>query len=82
MPAGKQSATDMVLLFHRECGPTDRRQASSAGLALNQGAVSWSQMKFLQEQVFPNIYAAGDVIEVEQLVSGERTMIPLAGPCQ
>ncbi|MFR9234350.1 MAG: pyridine nucleotide-disulfide oxidoreductase, partial [Eisenbergiella massiliensis] len=28
----------------------------------------------------PNIYAAGDVIEVEQLVSGERTMIPLAGP--
>lgn len=28
----------------------------------------------------PNIYAVGDVIEVEHLVTGEPTMIPLAGP--
>ncbi len=28
----------------------------------------------------PDIYAAGDVIEVDNLVDGSRTMIPLAGP--
>ena len=56
------------------------RLASEAGLALNaRGGILVNE--FLQTSV-PNIYAAGDVIEVEQLVSGERTMIPLAGPCQ
>ena len=28
----------------------------------------------------PNIYAVGDAIEVEDVVSGERTQVPLAGP--
>ena len=54
------------------------RLASEAGLTLNaRGGILVNE--FLQTSV-PNIYAAGDVIEVEQLVSGERTMIPLAGP--
>ena len=28
----------------------------------------------------PHIYAVGDVVEVEDFVSKERTMVPLAGP--
>ncbi|MCF8018126.1 conserved protein of unknown function [Petrocella atlantisensis] len=28
----------------------------------------------------PNIYALGDMIEVEDFVSGQKTMVPLAGP--
>ncbi len=28
----------------------------------------------------PNIYAVGDAVEVEDVVSGERTQVPLAGP--
>ncbi|AMW04486.1 FAD-dependent oxidoreductase [Gemmatimonas phototrophica] len=43
---------------------------ASGGLVVNE---------FLQTSD-PNIYAAGDMIEVEHLVSGRRARVPLAGP--
>ena len=52
--------------------------AKSAGLALNaKGGVIVNS--YLETSV-KDIYAVGDVIEVEHLVSGDKTMIPLAGP--
>lgn len=52
--------------------------AAEAGLELNaRGGIMVGP--YLQTSV-PNIYAVGDVIEVTDFVSGEKTMIPLAGP--
>ncbi len=52
--------------------------AKNAGLALNQrgGIIVDNHMRTDDE----HIYAVGDVIEVEDFVSKERTMVPLAGP--
>lgn len=52
--------------------------AEAAGLKLNQrkGIVVDEYMHTSQ----PNIWAVGDVIETEHRITGERTMIPLAGP--
>lgn len=52
--------------------------AADAGLLLNKrgGIIVDKHLKTSD----PSIYAVGDVIEVEHLVSGEPTMIPLAGP--
>lgn len=52
--------------------------ASEAGLSINKrgGIIVDKHLKTND----PNIYAVGDVIEVTHLVSGEKAMIPLAGP--
>jgi NADPH-dependent 2,4-dienoyl-CoA reductase/sulfur reductase-like enzyme/peroxiredoxin family protein/TusA-related sulfurtransferase/rhodanese-related sulfurtransferase len=52
--------------------------AKDAGLTLGSrgGIVTDDQMRTSDE----NIYAIGDVVEVKHLVTGEQTMIPLAGP--
>ncbi|MBR6413949.1 MAG: FAD-dependent oxidoreductase [Oscillospiraceae bacterium] len=52
--------------------------AAEAGLELNRrgGIVVDDHMRTSD----PSIYAVGDVVEVEDFVSGERTMVPLAGP--
>jgi len=52
--------------------------AKAAGLEINQrgGIVADEYMKTSD----PSIYAVGDVIEVNDLVLGGKTMIPLAGP--
>jgi len=52
--------------------------ATDAGLSVNKrgGIVVDKHLKTSD----PDIFAVGDVIEVEHLVSGEQTMIPLAGP--
>lgn len=52
--------------------------AKNAGLPLNQrgGIIVDEHMRTGDE----HIYAVGDVIEVEDFVSKERTMVPLAGP--
>ena len=54
------------------------RLAKDAGLALNArgGIVVDAHMRTDD----PDIYAVGDVIEVEDFVSKERAMVPLAGP--
>ncbi|MHB1314653.1 MAG: FAD-dependent oxidoreductase [Christensenellales bacterium] len=52
--------------------------AKNAGLALNaRGGVKVDS--YLRTSA-PEIYAVGDVIEVDELVTKEKTMIPLAGP--
>ena len=52
--------------------------AKAAGLEVNArgGVVTDAQLHTSD----PDIYAVGDVIEVEDLVLGGRTMVPLAGP--
>lgn len=52
--------------------------AKDAGLKVNKrgGIVVDESMKTSD----PAIYAVGDVVEINDLVSGERAMIPLAGP--
>lgn len=54
------------------------RIAEDAGLKINQrGGIITDEYLRTED---PDIYAAGDVIEVTDIVSRERTMIPLAGP--
>ena len=52
--------------------------AKAAGLQVNArgGIVTGEDMKTSD----PNIYAVGDVVEVEDFISKDRAMIPLAGP--
>ena len=52
--------------------------AKDAGLELNArgGIIVNDHMQTAD----PDIYAAGDVIEVEDFIFGDRTMVPLAGP--
>jgi len=67
---------DMVIL---SIGVRPNSQlAREAGLALNQrgGIVVDKEMRTSA----PHIWAVGDVVEVDHLISGQRTMIPLAGP--
>lgn len=56
----------------------DTALAKAAGLALGakDAIVTDAHMRTSD----PDIYAAGDAVEVRELVSGEQTVIPLAGP--
>lgn len=76
LKSGKCVEADMVILSIgvRPNG----RIAGDAGLALNErGGIITDE--FLRTED-PDIYAAGDVIEVTDIVSGEPAMVPLAGP--
>lgn len=56
----------------------DTALAKAAGLALNdRGAILVNEK---METSLPDIYAAGDAVEVRHFISGEKTVIPLAGP--
>lgn len=50
--------------------------AKDAGLEVNRGILVNEYMQTSDG----NIYAAGDNVEVEDFVSGENTLVPLAGP--
>jgi len=50
--------------------------AKSAGLEVNRGIIVNEFMQTSDE----NIYAAGDLVEVKDFVTGENVMIPQAGP--
>lgn len=50
--------------------------AKNAGLDVNRGILV---NKFMQTSD-PEIYAAGDSVEINDFVTGENTLIPLAGP--
>ena len=54
------------------------RLAKEAGLEMNArgGIVTDSHLRTSD----PDIYAVGDVTEVKDFITGEKTMIPLAGP--
>ncbi len=52
--------------------------AQDAGLMIgHSGGISVNEY---QQTSDPNIYAAGDAVEIVHLVTGEKTRIPLAGP--
>ena len=73
---GDKVLADMVIL---SIGVRPNSElAVDAGLEINQrkGIVVDSMMRTSE----PHIWAVGDVVEIDHLISGERTMIPLAGP--
>lgn len=74
--SGKELQADMVLL---SIGVRPNSElAREAGLKLNgRGGILVDEMLRTSEK---NIYAVGDVIEVENYVLKEPAMIPLAGP--
>ena len=73
---GKTVEADLVIL---SIGIRPNSQlAKDSGLELNaKGGVVVNEYLKTSD---PNIYAVGDVIEVEEFVTKNRTMIPLAGP--
>jgi len=76
LKSGKKVDADLVIL---SIGVKPNGQlAESAGLAVNSrgGIIVDDYLKTSD----PDIYALGDVIEVEEFVEKGRTMIPLAGP--
>lgn len=76
LASGKSVAADMVLL---SIGVRPNSGlAKDAGLALNEkGGIKTDKALRTTDE---NIWAVGDVIEVENLASGKNAMIPLAGP--
>ncbi len=76
LKSGKTVSADLVIL---SIGVRPNGElAKAAGLEMNQrgGIVVDEYLKTSD----PDIYALGDVIEVEEFVNKGRTMIPLAGP--
>ncbi len=76
LKSGKVVSTELVIL---SIGVRPNGQlAKEAGLEMNKrgGVVVDDHLKTSD----PSIYAVGDVIEVEDFISKERTMVPLAGP--
>ena len=74
--SGKSVSADFVIL---SIGVRPNSSlAKDAGLKLNQrgGIIVDEHMRTGDE----HIYAVGDVIEVEDFISKEKTMVPLAGP--
>lgn len=76
LKSGRTVTADLVIL---SIGVRpNSKLAKDAGLELNaRGGIVTDQ--FLRTSD-PAIYAVGDAIEVRDFISGERTMIPLAGP--
>ena len=76
LKSGKEIAVELVVL---SIGVRPNNElAKAAGLPLNaRGGVVTDEHLCTSD---PNIYAVGDIIEVNDLVFGERTMAPLAGP--
>jgi len=76
LKSGKTVSADLVIL---SIGVRPNSElAKAAGLQLNaRGGIAVDDTLKTSD---PNIYAVGDVIEVEDFISKERTMVPLAGP--
>ncbi len=76
LSSGKTVLSELVILSIGV--KPNSKLAADAGLALNEkgGIIVDSQMKTEDE----SIYAAGDVVEVEDFIFKDKTMVPLAGP--
>ncbi len=76
LKSGTEVTADMVIL---SIGVrANNALAKEAGLKLNErGGIIVDEHMRTED---PSIYAVGDVIEVEDFVFKERTMVPLAGP--
>lgn len=74
--SGKQIATDMVLLSIGVRPET--KLAKEAGLAIGErGGITVNDYMQTSDA---DIYALGDAVEIRHLVTGQPTLIPLAGP--
>ena len=74
--SGKQIATDMVLLSIGVRPET--KLAKDAGLAIGErGGIAVNDYMQTSDA---DIYALGDAVEVRHLVTGQPSLIPLAGP--
>ena len=74
--SGKQIATDMVLLSIGVRPET--KLAKDAGLAIGErGGIAVNDYMQTSDA---DIYALGDAVETRHLVTGQPTLIPLAGP--
>jgi NADPH-dependent 2,4-dienoyl-CoA reductase/sulfur reductase-like enzyme len=74
--SGKTISADLVIL---SIGVRPNSElAKNAGLKLNQrgGVIVDKHLRTSD----PNIYAVGDVIEVEEFIGKDKAMVPLAGP--
>lgn len=76
LQSGRQITADLVILSIGVRPET--RLAANAGLAIGErrGIVVNEYMQTSD----PQIYALGDAVEVRHLVTGQMTLIPLAGP--
>ncbi len=76
LKSGKTVTAELVIL---SIGVKPNSElAKAAGLNVNaRGGVVVDEYMRTSD---PNIYSVGDVIEVEDFISKERTMLPLAGP--
>lgn len=75
LQSGRQIDTDMVILAIGV--KAEVSLAKKAGLELGQRGIKVNE--YLQTSD-PNIYAAGDAIEVKDFVNGKQTWVPLAWP--
>jgi CoA-disulfide reductase len=74
--SGKSIDTDMVVMGIGV--KPDIKLAKDAGLAIGaRGGIKVDQYMRTSD---PNIYAVGDAVEVKDFISGQDTVIPLAGP--
>lgn len=76
LKSGKAVETDLVILAIGVRPNSELAKAAGLSLNVRGGIVVDDTLKTSD----PSIYAVGDVIEVEDFVSKERTMVPLAGP--
>jgi len=76
LSSGKQIEVDMVIL---SIGIRPQSElAKNAGLEVNaRNGIVVDQYMVTSD---PSIYAIGDAVEVTEFISGNKTMIPLAGP--
>ena len=76
LASGRKISSDLVILAIGV--RPNSKLAKDAGLEVNRrGGIIVDEYLRTSD---PNIYAVGDVIEVRDYISGEKTMIPLAGP--
>jgi NADPH-dependent 2,4-dienoyl-CoA reductase/sulfur reductase-like enzyme/rhodanese-related sulfurtransferase len=74
--SGKRHSADVVILAIGVSPET--KLAKMAGIELGKrGGISVNEQMYTSN---PNILAVGDAVEVKDFVTGEMTLIPLAGP--
>lgn len=76
LKSGKQVNADFVILSIGVCPNGELAKAAGLSVNIRGGIVVNKQLQTSN----PDIYAIGDVIEVEDFILKQPTMIPLAGP--
>ncbi len=73
---GTEIETDMVILSIGVKPETDLAKKAGIELGESGGILTGPDMRTSD----PDIYAVGDAVEVEDFISGAKTLLPLAGP--